>query len=377
MINEGFCDRLAVVVLALLGMLALLTFRDYGLSWDDYTHSEYGDLLLNLYASGLRDRRALSWVNLYYYGGGFDLLAAAAAKVSPFTLFETRRLVGAAVGMVGLFVTWRTGRRIAGPLAGLVALALLAACPLYYGHMFMNPKDVPFAVAMTILLFALVRALEEYPRISLATSAFVGAGFGLAFGTRVMGAFGGLELLGALAFIVGAQARTEGVAAAASQLRRCILSLLPAVLPACLVMAVLWPWAAVDPRNPFRALEYFSRFFEKPWSELFAGVVTLVTEMPRSYVPTLFALKLPEIFLALGLGGAAAALVMTGRRDIPVRRRAVLLLVTLAALLPPAVAVALRPAMYNGIRHFVFVLPPFAILGGLAVTWLVAAVRGS
>jgi hypothetical protein len=373
----GICDRLAVAVLALVGMLALLTFRDYGLSWDDYTHSEYGDLLFDFYASGLRDQRALSWVNLYYYGGGFDLLSAAVAKVSPFTLFETRRLMGAAVGIAGLFVTWRTGRRIEGPLAGLVALVLLAACPLYYGQMFMNPKDTPFAVAMAVLLFALVRALEDYPRVSIATGALVGTGFGLAFGTRIMGAFGGLEMLGALAFIAGAQARAEGTAAAAASLRRCILSLLPAMLLAYLIMALLWPWAAVDPRNPFRALEYFSRFFEKPWSELFAGVVTPITAMPRSYVPTLFALKLPEIFLVLGLSGGAGALVMAGRRDIPVRRRAVLILVTLAALLPLAVAIALRPAMYNGIRHFVFVLPPLAILGGLAVAWLVAAVRGN
>jgi dolichyl-phosphate-mannose-protein mannosyltransferase len=373
---EGFCDRLGVAVLAVVGTVALLTFRDYGLSWDDYSHSEYGDLLLNFYASGLRDQRALSWVNLYYYGGGFDLLAAAAAKVSPFTLFETRRLMGAAVGIAGLFATWRTGRRIAGPLAGLVALALLSACPLYYGHMFVNPKDAPFAVVMTILLFALVRALEGYPRLSIATGALVGTGFGLAFGSRIMGAFGGLELLGALAFIAGAQARAEGIAAAGSRLLRFTLSLLPAMLLAYLVMALVWPWAVVDPRNPIRALEYFSRFFEKPWSELFAGVVTPVTDMPRRYVPTLLALKLPEIFFALGLSGAAGALVMTARRDIPVTRRAVLLLVTLAALLPLAVAIALRPAMYNGIRHFVFVLPPLAILGGLAAAWLVDAVRG-
>jgi hypothetical protein len=373
---EGFCDRLAVAVLAVVGIVALLTFRDYGLSWDDYTHSQYGDLLFNFYASGLRDQRALSWVNLYYYGGGFDLLAAAAAKVSPFTLFETRRLMGAAVGIAGLFATWRTGRRIAGPLAGFVALALLSACPLYYGHMFMNPKDAPFAVAMTILLFALVRALEGYPRLSITTGALVGTGFGLAFGSRIMGAFGGLELLGALAFIAGAQARAEGIAAAGSRLLRFVLSLLPAMLLAYLVIALAWPWAVVDPRNPIRALEYFSRFFEKPWSELFAGVVTPVTDMPRRYVPTLFALRLPEIFFALGLSGAAGALVMTARRDIPVRRRAVLLLVTLAALLPLAVAIALRPAMYNGIRHFVFVLPPLAILGGLAAAWLVDAVRG-
>ena len=115
------------------------------------------------------DRRALSWVNLYYYGGGFDLVAALLAKVLPFTLFETRRLVGALVGLLGLFVTWRIGRRIGGPLAGLLALVLLATCPLYYGHMFMNAKDSPFAVAMAIFLLGLVRAFEEYPRPSVAT----------------------------------------------------------------------------------------------------------------------------------------------------------------------------------------------------------------
>ena len=88
-------DALAVAVLVVVTAIALATFRHYGLSWDDYAHSEYGDLLLAFYASGLRDQRALSWVNLYMYGGGFDLLAALAAKVLPFTVFETRRLMGA------------------------------------------------------------------------------------------------------------------------------------------------------------------------------------------------------------------------------------------------------------------------------------------
>ncbi len=373
---ERACDALALVVLAAVGILALATFRDYGLSWDDYTHSQYGDLLLRFYASGLRDQRALSWVNLYYYGGGFDLLAAAAAKALPFTLFETRRLIGAAVGILGLLLTWRTGRRLAGPLAGFVALTLLSACPLYYGHMFMNPKDAPFAVTMAVLLFALLRALDEYPRVSMATGALVGVGSGLAIGSRIMGAFGALELLAALIFILVAEARTEGLAVAARRLLQFVLSLLPAMLVAWLVMALVWPWAAADPRNPFRALEYFSRFFEKPWSELFAGAILPVTDMPRSYVPTLFALKLPELFIALGLIGAARALVMTGRRDIALQRRAAFLLVTLAALLPPAIAIALRPAMYNGVRHFVFVLPPLAILGGLVAAWLADIARG-
>ncbi|TMJ32463.1 MAG: hypothetical protein E6G96_06175 [Alphaproteobacteria bacterium] len=375
MTAERVCDRLAVALLIAVAVAAALTFRDYGLGWDDYTHSQYGDLLLSFFVSGLRDRRALSWVNLYYYGGGFDLLSAAVAKLSPFTLFETRRLVGAAIGILGLVVTWRLARRIAGPLAGVGTLALLAACPLYYGHMFVNAKDAPFAVTMTVLLYVLVRVLDEYPRVSLASAVLVGLAFGLAFGSRIMGAFGALELLGALAFMAAAQARADGLKAAGSRTLRFMRSLLPGAVPAYLIMALVWPWAAADPLNPFRALQYFSRFFEKPWSELFAGAVIAVPDMPRSYVPTLFGLKLPEIFLVLALSGAGGALVATCRSDLAVKRRAVLLLIALAAFLPPIVAVALRPAMYNGIRHFVFVLPPLAILGGFAFAWLVHAVR--
>jgi len=364
-------DRLAVVVLGVVGVVALLTFRDYGLSWDDYTHSEYGDLLLKFYLSGLRDQRALSWVNLYYYGGGFDLLAALAAKLLPFTLFETRRLMGAAVGVLGLFVTWRIGRRVGGPAVGLIALVLLATCPLYYGHMFMNPKDSPFAVAMAIFLLALVRIFEEYPRVSIASGALVGAGFGLAFGSRIMGAFGAIDALAALALIFAIDARARGIRSAGARLGRFVLALVPAMVLAYAVMALVWPWSVGNPLNPLRAVEYFSRFFEKPWQELFDGRVISVPDMPRSYVPMLFALKLPVILSVLGFGGVAGALVAAFRGNVAANRRAVLLLVALAALLPLAVTIALRPAMYNGIRHFVFVLPPLAVLGGLAAVSLI------
>ena len=56
---------IVLCVLAAVAVIAAFTFRDYGLGWDDYTHAEYGGLLLNLYASGFADQRALSFVNLY------------------------------------------------------------------------------------------------------------------------------------------------------------------------------------------------------------------------------------------------------------------------------------------------------------------------
>ena len=372
---SSICDRVAVALIAVAALGAAATFRDYGLGWDDYTHAEYGDLLVAFYTSGFGDQRALSFVNLYMYGGGFDLLAALLAKVLPFTVFETRRLLGAVVGLVGLIVVWRTARRVGGPIAGLIALALLASCPLFVGHQLMNAKDGPFAVAMAILLLGLVRAFDQYPRPCAGTVALTGIGFGLAIGSRIMGGFGAVSALGALALIVSIDARQDGLRSAAGKLGRFVLAMLPGVILTLAVIALIWPWVVSAPLNLFHAIDYFSRFFEEPWQELFGGTLIRVTDMPRSYAPTLLALQLPELFLLLGFGGAFGALAAVTRRDITPNRRAVLALIALAALLPLVVTVLARPAMYNGIRHFVFVLPPLAVLGGLAGAWLFERAR--
>jgi hypothetical protein len=95
--------------------------------------------------------------------------------------------------------------------------------------------------------------------------------------------------------------------------------------------------------------------------------------MPRSYAPTLFALQLPEILLGLvlcGTIGAICAAVIPRGRDGGAGHRAALLATVFAATLPLLITIAARPAMYNGIRHFVFVVPPFAALGGLAGAWI-------
>ena len=364
-------DGAAIAVLIGLAVVASLTFRDYGLGWDDYTHSQYGDLLLDLYGSGFADRRALGFVNLYAYGGGFDMAAALLAKILPFDLFETRRLAGALVGLIGLAATWRLGRRVGGPLAGLIALALLACCPMYYGHMFMNAKDGPFAAAMAVLMLGLVRTFEEYPTPTPSTGLLTGLGIGLAIGARILGGFAAFEALFVCGAILAIEARTIGWPPAAARMGRFLLVMLPVLILAYVTMALVWPWSVVDPLNPLRAIDYFSHFFEKPWRELFDGQLILVPDMPRRYVPQLFALTLPEIMLALSLCGAAGAFIATLDRTRPVQRRAVLLFVALAATFPIALTVALRPAMYNGIRHFVFVAPAIAAVGGLAGAWLI------
>jgi 4-amino-4-deoxy-L-arabinose transferase-like glycosyltransferase len=375
---ERLADRIALLILAAVTITAALTFRDYGLGWDDLTHSQYGELLLKLYGSGFADRRALSFVNLYKYGGGFDMAAGLAAKVLPFGPFETRRLMGAVVGIVGLTATWRLGRRLGGPFAGLSALALLAACPLYVGHMFMNAKDAPFAAAMAVLLLALVRAVEAYPRPSWRTVALIGVALGAAFGSRVLVALAAPPAVAVLLLVVVVEARGDDVRPAAARLAQFVGRLLPALLLAYALMALLWPWGALSPLNPLRAALYFDTFFEKPWKELYEGALIAVPDMPASYLPHLLLLKLPLILVALGSAGGVGALAALARRDVPLMRRANLLMVLLAALLPVLIAMVTRPALYNGVRQFLFIVPPLAVLGGLAAGWALerAAARG-
>ena len=265
-----------------------------------------------------------------------------------------------------MIIVWRLARRLGGPIAGLIALGLIATAPIFYGHMFINAKDGPFAVAMVLLLFGLVRALEEYPRPGLATIAIFGLGLGLALGTRIMGGMTALYMILPVAIVVGHDMRHLGWKPAGTALGLFVLRLVPGLLLAYAVMALVWPWSVTEPLNPIRAIGYFSHFFEKPWKEMFGGQAIAVPDMPRSYLPTYLGMKLPEILLLLGGAGLIGALVAQFRDGLPVYRRAALLLIAMAVVIPIAMAVATRPAMYNGIRHFIFLLPPLCVLGGLA-----------
>ena len=333
-------DGLAVLVLLVTGLVALATFRDYGLGWDDYAHAQMGEHLLSLYGSGFRDTQALSFVNLYMYGGGFDMVAALAAKVLPFTLFETRRLVGAAVGIIGLFVVWRMGRRVGGPVAGLLAVLLLATCPLYYGHMFINSKDAPFAVAMAILLFGVVRLLEEFPRPTPATVLLFSAGLGLTIGTRVMGVIVAAYAAAALLFLVVHHLKANGPRVALAQVGQFSLALLPGFAFAYLLMGLLWPWSVLSPLNPVKAAEYFSVFFEKPWREVFEGRLIAVPDMPASYLPVQLGIQLPEILIVLAIAGVALSIWRSWKISAPASQRAVFILLVASLVFPVVLAMA-------------------------------------
>ena len=59
--------------------------------------------------------------NMSHYGGFFDALAEAASRWSPLGHYETRHLVNALFGMVGVLSAYLLARSLAGTVAGLLA----------------------------------------------------------------------------------------------------------------------------------------------------------------------------------------------------------------------------------------------------------------
>jgi hypothetical protein len=135
-------------------------------------------------------------------------------------------------------------------------------------------------------------------------------------------------------------------------------------------MVAFWPWAMLDPlRHPFRAWGRFARYWED-MPLLYDGRLQPANQVARFYLPNWFALTLPELhFVAFALG--AAGLVLLWRRGAlgaDARRRLVQAawLASIPALLVTGVVVNRMP-LYDGLRHFLFLVPLLAVLAGAGV----------
>ena len=100
-------DQLALALFALVALLVLLTFRAYGVTWDEDCQNWYGNLVLTYYLWLVGVAHAPQWELLYHYadmynyGALFDLIAAIVNRFSLLGVFETRHLLNGIVGIIG------------------------------------------------------------------------------------------------------------------------------------------------------------------------------------------------------------------------------------------------------------------------------------
>lgn len=369
--RRAVCDHYDLAryaLLLILAVLALATYDSYAVSNDEGVQQRYGELILAYYASGFADEALFHYANLYLYGGLFDVTAVICERLLPFLdPYAVRHLLCAITGIAGVAATAATARLVAGARAGAIAAFVLAVCGTWYGAMFNHTKDIPFAAAMMGAAYFLCLATRGLPTPARRHVLGFGLLLGAALGIRVLGllmvGYAGVAMLMRVYDMprCSLRARVDFFAQSA-------LALAPAFLIAYVIMIASWPWSALAPLNPLRGLIDFGAFHYQI-STLFNGQVYEMGEVPRWYVPGYLLIKLPLLML-VGAGIASSFVLRGG-----LARRGETALLAFIAAFPVICEVIDRGPAFTGLRHFLFVVPAFAVLAGIGFDALLVRVQ--
>ena len=350
-------------------LVGAFTFRDYGLTLDEPLYYQYADSLGYAYSP-------TEW-----FGGNFDLENAFGPSASdhqnrgPAYLLLAggpARFLQNVLGMdypsawhlinfisfqIGVYFFFVFSRRWMKNWAAFASTLFFATQPLLWGHAFINPKDPPFLVAFLISLELGFRMADHIanPQANEKTwrtfthILFPAIVLGLATNLRILGPLAGL-----LAFVYFLFLRKPAR----------FYWFIPYGLIALATLFATWPFLWQAPiQNLLGILQFFS---DNPTELrlLFLGEIYTADHLPLRYLPTLLAITLTEPVWPLAIAGFFVSI---RRWQLKTIEWKTLLPTLLWFIVPIAYVFIRRPAMYDGFRHSLYILPPVFVLAGIAL----------
>jgi hypothetical protein len=149
-----------------LAILGVFITRQYGESWDELKFYKYADLSLQAYSTWPTTGTVPEFGNTYdNYGPAYVMPVALGARalqfVLPWSISDLRHLLYFFTFLAGIWAFYALARRWLSQIAALGATALFATQPLFWGHAFISPKDIPF---LSFFLVSLLFGLRLFDR---------------------------------------------------------------------------------------------------------------------------------------------------------------------------------------------------------------------
>jgi hypothetical protein len=363
--------RLPLILLGCLVFSGLVTIflraGQYGITVDEPLRESVGSSIVSWYSTLGRDTSYLTGfppdLHEPEHGGIFD----AFVTVLQFHVFPSsdhwyvRHVVTALVGLLGVVALALCGYELGGAWVAFVAGLGLWLYPRYYGAIYNNPKDVPAAVTMAFLLWATLIFVKQWNtgKHSLRNGLLVGVTLGVAIAIRV----NAILWVAILALLLagwwlyhGRQVWHEKLVSV--EVRRQATATAVIGVSSLLTTMALWPYILINPLvNLYRSIEVLSHY---PFDEgvLYNGVVYPATQLPRDYAPVWLVIGSPPTLLLLallGVGLFAFSAFRTRRID------GQLAATFLAFAVPWSAILVLHSVIYDGLRHFLFLIPPLIL----------------
>ncbi|MCH8474283.1 MAG: hypothetical protein LAT55_03540 [Opitutales bacterium] len=377
-------DWMSLGLFVLLILVGAMTLTDYGMSWDEEFRYRGGDRKLEFYERIVFGeesyREVLEATGTDRYPGLFDMTGAVLHRVLPFDRLYVGHGLSFFFALVGVAGVWVAGRMLGGAWVGFLAALFLVLMPRYYGHAFFNPKDIPFAGMFIWALVAIWWAMPRFPRIPWGGVVFLGVTIGLTMATRI----GGMLLLSYLALAMifwYACALWEDRGLTKERFREALILAGQGVLVVVLSFLVLLPWWPYGQKELLSgAVETVGTTVSFAWSApvLFDGHLYSSQDLPWYYLPFHVVIVTPPFLLLAFIPFCLFTVVVFRQENWP-KGESFFQYTSKGALLGWALAFPIvfvwvkAPTIYDGIRHFLFLLPVIALLS--AWVWGQAFVR--
>ena len=341
-------------------VITLLTYKDYGVSWDELTQRRLGLLTYDYVFSGSRD--LMSCFDRHY-GTGFELPLIFFEKW--FRLTDTRDILLmrhlvthiffliSALSLYILAIRLFKSRFIAS-----LGFVMLAFAPRLYAHSFFNTKDLPFLSMLVVTLMFCQIAFGKNKKLFYF---ILGALSGYTTSIRILGIMPSSFFLFFLLidFVVALRNKTKP--------SRSFLNILSFIGGFSLLLFVAWPFLWSDPVHllieSYRSFSHYGGAGD--FTVLFNGKVYGGENLPWTYIPTWFLISNPEVWLVAGFCGIVALLLGFAKKPLayltntPERN---FLLYLMCFFVPVLMVIALHSVLYNDWRHLYFIYPSFVLL---------------
>ena len=352
------------VLLATALLLGILVVPHYGESWDEADIRRYSAYAVDAPRYFLRPAELPKFeTNLNLYGPGYFAGAGILAQfvhslARSWSLVTAWHAVYFVTFLGGILLLYMLALRFMSPSAAFGACLLFITQPLFWGHAFINPKDIPFLTFFVASIHFGLRMVDDLmktgrARVSLLIAAVL---LGFTSSLRVLGPLAGMIVLA----WAGWKAKS-----------RAVLPAILYVLIAGLAAYSFWPYLWPAPLS--HLVESLHTMADFPFNStvLWRSDLYKANQLPMAYVPTLLAIQLTEPALLLIPMGIVFSLMKFLRGT----DRAPFLLFLVWFLVPTAAIAGARMPLYDNARQLYFLVPPLFLVSGLALDRLFGFIK--
>lgn len=355
----------AAVSILLLFIMPYLSF-DYGVTADEGVQKVYGDHVLKYFESDGVEGDALTYKNLYLYGGLFDYAMAWTHKyVFPtWDIYEMRHMFNALVGALLMIFTGLLARSVSQRWqVAFWSLVFIVLSPRLFGHSMNNPKDIPFAFGYILTLLFIINFVRSLPRPSLQSMLGFIIGMTITINIRV----GGILLIPYLFLFTGAafvlNKHLQPYLKRFGYLVKLTGILLILTSLGYLGGGLYWPFAqengVAGMQTALAEMSNFSTGIRMIWN----GEHYWSDFLPWYYILQWFFIATPMVIL---LG--AALFILPILKDG--KNKWLFLMLGFTGVFPLFYAILKGSSLYDGMRHFLFVYPIIVIVSAYSIVML-------